>query len=39
MAGYGWSDIKLDYGFHEFRHLTLWTFSAAARVEILERLL
>lgn len=39
LASYGWSDIKLDYGFHPFRHLTLWTFSPAARIEVLERLL
>ena len=39
MAAYGWDDVPLDHGFHTYRQMTRWTVSAAARVEILDRLL
>lgn len=39
MDAYGWSDIPLDHGFHTYRQMERWTVSAAARVEILDRLL
>ena len=39
MAAYGWDDVPLDHGFHEYRKMTRWTISPAARVEVLDRLL
>ncbi|MDP7701307.1 Eco57I restriction-modification methylase domain-containing protein [Mycobacterium sp. TY815] len=39
MAAYGWSDLKLDHGFHTYRQVERFTVSPAARVEILDRLL
>ena len=39
MDAYGWSDIRLDHGFHAYRQMERWTVSPAARVEILDRLL
>jgi hypothetical protein len=39
MDAYGWSDVKLDPGFHTYRQMERWTVSPAARVEILDRLL
>ncbi|MDR3658454.1 MAG: N-6 DNA methylase [Mycobacterium sp.] len=39
MDAYGWSDIRLDHGFHTYRQIQRWTVSPAARVEILDRLL
>ena len=39
MAAYGWDDVPLDHGFHEYRKMTRWTMSPAARVEVLDRLL
>jgi len=39
MAAYGWSDVTLNHGFHEYRQMRRWTVSPAARVEILDRLL
>ncbi|MFJ9665143.1 Eco57I restriction-modification methylase domain-containing protein [Streptomyces sp. NPDC101219] len=39
MAAYGWDNIPLDHGFHTYRQMERWTVSAAARVEILDRLL
>ena len=39
VAAYGWSDVKLLPGFYDYRQLTRWTVSPAARVEILDRLL
>lgn len=39
MAAYGWDDIDLGHGFHEYRQMTRWTVCPAARVEILDRLL
>jgi hypothetical protein len=39
MAAYGWSDIKLDHGFHSYRKMERWTVSPVARVEMLDRLL
>lgn len=39
MAAYGWDDIELGHGFHEYRKMTRWTVCPAARVEILDRLL
>lgn len=38
-AAYGWDDLDLTHGFHTYRKMTRWTFSPAARVEILDRLL
>jgi hypothetical protein len=39
MASYGWSDLSLHHDFHTYRGLGRWTVSAAARVEMLDRLL
>ena len=39
MASYGWGDVPLDHGFHQYRQMERWTVSPAARVEILDRLL
>jgi hypothetical protein len=39
MDAYGWSDMKLEHGFHTYRQMERWTVSPAARVEILDRLL
>ncbi len=39
MSAYGWTDVELDHGFHEFRQMVRWSPSATARVEILDRLL
>jgi hypothetical protein len=36
---YGWDDLVLDHGFHEYRHAVRWSISPAARVESLDRLL
>ena len=38
-AAYGWADVPLEHGFHTYRQMERWTFSPAARVEILDRLL
>lgn len=38
MAAHGW-ELPLDHGFYEYRQMTRWTVSPAARVEILDRLL
>lgn len=38
-AAYGWADIRLGHGFHNYRQLERWSVSPAARVEILDRLL
>ena len=39
MGAYGWGDVTLDYGFHTYREGERWSVGAAARVEILDRLL
>jgi hypothetical protein len=39
LAAYGWQDLKLNYGFSEYRQLTMFTASAATRAELLARLL
>jgi len=39
IDAYGWSDIKMDHGFHTYKKMERWTVSPAARVEILDRLL
>ena len=39
LDAYGWNDIPLNHGFHTYRQMKRWTVSAAARVEILDRLL
>jgi len=39
MEAYGWTDIRLDHGFHTYRQMERWTVNPAARVEILGRLL
>ena len=39
MDAYGWTDVPLDHGFHNYRQMRRWTVSPAARVEILDRLL
>lgn len=39
MEAYGWGDVPLDHGFHTYRQMRRWTVSAAARVEMLDRLL
>ena len=39
LDAYGWSDIKMNHGFHTYRGMDRWTVSSAARAEILDRLL
>ena len=39
MDAYGWSDIKLEHGFHTYRQMERFTVSALARVELFDRLL
>jgi hypothetical protein len=39
VDAYGWSDIKLDHGFHKYRQMERWSICPEARVEILDRLL
>jgi hypothetical protein len=39
MAAYGWNDVHLNHGFHTYRQMERWTVSAAARFEVLDRLL
>lgn len=39
LDAYGWEDVPLNHGFHTYRQMERWTVSAAARVEILDRLL
>jgi hypothetical protein len=36
---YGWSDLKLDHGFHETKQGIRYTISEPARREVLQRLL
>ncbi len=36
---YGWSDLKLEHGFHETKQGLRYTISEAARREVLDRLL
>jgi hypothetical protein len=36
---YGWDDVSLDHGFHDTAQGTRFTISAAARREVLKRLL
>lgn len=38
-AAYGWSDLRLDHGFHETRQGIRFTISEPARREVLDRLL
>ena len=38
-AAYGWDDIRLGHGFHNFRQAQRWTVSPSARLESLDRLL
>jgi hypothetical protein len=38
-AAYGWSDLKLDHGFHETKQGIRYTISESARREVLQRLL
>ncbi|WP_454132223.1 type IIL restriction-modification enzyme MmeI [Microbacterium lacticum] len=39
VEAYGWDDIQLDHGFHSYRQNERWTVGAAARIEIVDRLL
>jgi hypothetical protein len=39
LNAYGWSDLALGHGFHEYKKMERWTVSSAARVELLDRLL
>jgi hypothetical protein len=39
LGAYGWTDLRLDHGFNEYRQVVRWSISPAARVEILDRLL
>ncbi|WP_370895024.1 type IIL restriction-modification enzyme MmeI [Janibacter sp. GXQ6167] len=39
LAAYGWSDLSLGHGFHEYRKIVRWTVGPDARTEILDRLL
>jgi hypothetical protein len=38
-AAYGWSDLKLDHGFHETKQGIRYTISEPARRDVLQRLL
>jgi hypothetical protein len=38
-AAYGWSDLKLDHGFHQTKQGIRFTISEQARREVLQRLL
>jgi hypothetical protein len=38
-AAYGWTDLKLDHGFHETKQGVRYTISEPARREVLQRLL
>jgi hypothetical protein len=38
-AAYGWSDLKLDHGFHKVKDDTRFSISEPARREVLQRLL
>jgi hypothetical protein len=38
-AAHGWTDLKLDHGFHETKQGTRFTISESARREVLARLL
>lgn len=38
-AAYGWSDLKLDHGFHETKQGVRFTISESARRKVLDRLL
>jgi hypothetical protein len=38
-AAYGWTDLALDYGFHETDEGIRWTVAGAVIDEMLERLL
>jgi hypothetical protein len=39
LSAYGWGDLGLEHGFHEYKKMVRWTISPTARVEILDRLL
>ena len=39
LDAYGWGDVQADHGFHSFRRMLRWTVGAAARAELLDRLL
>lgn len=39
LAAYGWDDLDPDHGFHTYRRMTRWSFSAEARTELFDRLL
>jgi hypothetical protein len=39
VEAYGWTDVRLDHGFHSYRHMQRFTVSPTARVELLDRLL
>jgi hypothetical protein len=39
VRAYGWNDLVLDHGFHEYRGMERWTVNPLARAEILDRLL
>jgi hypothetical protein len=39
MAAYGWGDVVLDHGLHEYRQQVRWAPSASARIESMDRLL
>ena len=38
-AAYGWSDLKLQHGFHDTKQGLRYTISEVARREVLDRLL
>jgi len=39
MEAFGWGDLALGHGFHEYRQMMRWSTSPAARAEFLDRLL
>jgi hypothetical protein len=39
IEAFGWGDLALGHGFHEYRQMMRWTTSPAARAEFLDRLL
>ncbi len=39
IRAYGWDDLVVDHGFHEYRGMERWTVNPVVRAEILDRLL
>jgi len=39
LAAYGWDDVRVAHGFHDYRQVKRWTIDPVGRVEVLDRLL